>query len=167
MDVRVGLKRKLSTKDLMLPNLILEKSLESCFDCKEIQPVHPKGNESWIFIGRTDAEAETPILLATSCEVLPHWKRPWCSEGLGVGGEGMTGWDGWMASPTQWTWVWVNSGSWWWTGRPGVLQTIGSQRVKHDLATELNWAECSFLSFGIIFCAVKSADDVLSERGLF
>ena len=62
MDVRVGLKRKLSTKELMLPNLILEKSLESRFDCKEIQPVHPKGNQSLVFIGRTDAEAETPVL---------------------------------------------------------------------------------------------------------
>ena len=64
----------------------------------------------------------------------------WCWEGLGAGGEGDDrGWDGWMASPTQWTWVWVNSGSWWWTGRPGVLGFMGSQRVRHDWATELNW----------------------------
>ena len=81
--------------------------------------------------------------LATSCEELTHWKRPWCWEGLGAGGEGDdTGWDGWMASPTGWTWVWVNSGSWWWTGRPGVLQSMGSQRVGHDWATELSWAGC-------------------------
>ena len=67
-------------------------------------------------------------------------KRPWCWEGLGPGGEGDDrGWDGWMASPTRWTWVWVNSGSWWWTGRPGVLRFMGSQRVGHDWATELNW----------------------------
>ena len=75
-------------------------------------------------------------------------KRPWCWEGLGAGGEGDDrGWDGWMASPTQWTWVWVNSGSWWWTGRPGMLQLMGSQRVRHDWATELNWAElnCNFV----------------------
>ena len=66
-------------------------------------------------------------------------KRPWCWEGLGAGGEGDDrGWDGWMASLAQWTWVWVNSGSWWWTGRPGVLQFMGSQRVGHDWATELN-----------------------------
>ena len=66
--------------------------------------------------------------LATSCEELTHWKRLWCWEGLGAGGEGDDrGWDGWMASPTQWTWVWVNSGSWWWTGRPGVLRFMGSQ----------------------------------------
>ena len=81
--------------------------------------------------------------LATSWEELTHWKRPWCWEGLGVGGEGDNrGWDGWMASPTWWTWVWVNSGSLWWTGRPGVLQFMGSQRVGHDWATELNWTEC-------------------------
>ena len=68
------------------------------------------------------------------------WKRLWCWEGLGAGGEGDDrGWDGWMASPTQWTWIWVNSGSWW-TGRPGVLRFMGSQRVGHDWATELNWA---------------------------
>ena len=65
---------------------------------------------------------------ATSCEELTHWKRLWCWEGLGAGGEGDDrGWDGWMASPTRWMWVWVNSGSWWWTGRPGVLQFMGSQ----------------------------------------
>ena len=82
----------------------------------------------------------SPNNLATSCEELTHWKRPWFWEGLRAGGEGDDrGWDGWMASPTQWTWVWVNSGSWWWTGRPGVLQFLGSQRVGHDWATELNW----------------------------
>ena len=71
---------------------------------------------------------------------LTHWKRPWCWEGLGTGGEGDDrGWDGWMASPSQWAWVWVNSRSWWWTGRPGVLQFMGSQRVRHNWATELNW----------------------------
>ena len=72
-----------------------------------------------------------------------YWKRPWCREGLRAGGEGDDrGWDGWMASLTRWTWVWVNSRSWWWTGRPGVLQFMGSQRVGHDWATELtelNW----------------------------
>ena len=79
--------------------------------------------------------------LATSCEELTHWKRPWCWEGLGTGGEGDDrGWDGWMASPTWWTWVWVNSWSWWWAGKPGVLRFMGSQRVRHDWVTELNWA---------------------------
>ena len=86
--------------------------------------------------------------LATSCEELAHWKRLWCWEGLGAGGEGDDrGWDGWMASPTQWTWVWVNSGSWWWIGKLGMLQSMGLQRVGHDWATELNWTEC-FLNEG-------------------
>ena len=79
--------------------------------------------------------------LATSCEEMTYLKRPWCWDRLGAGREGDDrGWDGWMASPTRWTWVWVNSGSWWCTGRPGVLQFMGSQRVGHDWATELNWS---------------------------
>ena len=78
--------------------------------------------------------------LATGCEELTHLKRPWCWELLRAGGEGDDrGWDGWMASLTRWTWVWVNSRSWWWTGSPGVPRFIGSQRVGHDWATELNW----------------------------
>ena len=79
--------------------------------------------------------------LATWCEELTHLKRPWWWERLKAGGKGDDrGWDGWMASPTQWTWVCVDSGSWWWTGRPGVLQSMGLQRVGHDWATELNWS---------------------------
>ena len=78
--------------------------------------------------------------LATSCVAMTHWKRLWCQEGLGARGEGDDrGWDGWVASLTRWMWVWVNSGSWWGTGRPGMLQFLGSQRVGHDWATELNW----------------------------
>ena len=70
---------------------------------------------------------------------ITDWKRPWCWERLKAGGEGDDkGWDGWMASPTWWTWVWASSWSWWWTGKPGVLQSMGSQRVRHDWATELN-----------------------------
>ena len=128
MDVRVGLWRKLSAEELMLLNCgVGEDSWES-LDCKEIQPVHPKGDQSWVLIGRTDAEAETLNTLATSCEELTHWKKPWCWEGLGAGGEGDDrGWDGWVASPTWWTWVWVVSRSWWWTGRPGVLRFMEFQ----------------------------------------
>ena len=86
------------------------RTLESPLDCKEIQPVHPKGNQSWIFLGRTDAEAETP--LASWFEELTHLKKPWCWERLKEGGEGDNReWDGWMASPTRWTWVWVDSWS--------------------------------------------------------
>ena len=78
--------------------------------------------------------------LTTSWGELTHWKRPWCWEGLRAGGEGDDRrWDGWMASPTWWTWVWVDFGSRWWTGRPGVLGFMGSQRATHDWATELNW----------------------------
>ena len=82
--------------------------------------------------------------LATSFEELTHQKRPWCWAGLGAGGEGDDrGWDGWMALQTRWTWVWVNSRSWWWTGRAGVLRFKGSQRVGHNWATELNWGHTS------------------------
>jgi len=82
--------------------------------------------------------------LATWCDDWTHLKRPWCWEGLKAGGEGDNrGWNGWMSSSKQWTWVWVGSGSWWWTGKPGMLQSTGSQRVGHDWASELtdwlNW----------------------------
>ena len=119
--------------------VVLEKTHESPLDCKEIQPVHPKADQSWVFIGRTDVEAETPILWPPDVK---NWLvgKDWCWERLKVGGEGDDrGWDGWTASPTQWTWVWVDSKSWWWTGRPGMLQSMESQRVGHDWATELNW----------------------------
>ena len=116
----------------------LEKPFESPLDCTEIQPVNPKGNQSWIFIERTDAEAETPNTLATWWE-LTHWKRPWCWARLKAGEEGYDrGWDGWMASLTRWTWVWASSGSWWRTGKPGMLQSMGLQKVGHDWVTELN-----------------------------
>ena len=111
--------------------VVLEKTLESPLDCKEISPgcsleglmlklkLQYFGHLMW----RDDSLEKTLML-----------------EGLGAGGEGDDrGWDSWMASPTQWTWVWVNSGSWWWTGRPGVLRFMGSQTVGHDWATELNW----------------------------
>ena len=78
-------------------------------------------------------------ILATWCKELTPWKRPWCWARLRAGGEGDRGWDGWMASPTRWPWVWASSGSWWWTGRPGMLQPVGSQTVGQEWATELNW----------------------------
>ena len=121
--------------------VMLEKTLESPLDCKEIQPVHSEGDQPWDFFGRNDAKAEAPVLWP------PHAKswligKDWCREGFGAGGEGNDrGWDGWMASLTRWTWIWVNSGSWWWTGRPGMLRFMGSQRVGHDWATEVNWTE--------------------------
>ena len=78
--------------------------------------------------------------LATWFEELTHWKRPWCWERLKAGGEvDDRGWDGWTASPTRWTWLWASSGSWWWTGKPGMLRSMWLQRAGHDWATELNW----------------------------
>ena len=89
---------------------------------------------------------------------LTHWKRLWCWEGLGAGEEGDDrGWDGWMASLTRWTWVWVNSGSWWWTGRPGVLRFMRSQTVGHDWATDLIWLDWGLcFLFVVVLCSVVS-----------
>ena len=115
-------------------------TFESPLDCKEIQPVNPKAispEYSWEEVWYWSWSFNT---LATWCKELTHWKRPWCWERLKVRGEGDDrGWDGWMASLTWWTRVWASSGSWWWTGRPGVLQSMGLQRIGHDWATELNW----------------------------
>ena len=127
-------------KNWWLWTVVLEKTLESPLDCKEMQIVHPKRNQPWIFIGNTDAEAEALILCPPWCEELTHWKKPWCWERLKAQGKGDNReWDGWMASLTRWTWVWVSSGSRWWTAKPGILQSMGSQRVRHNWATELNW----------------------------
>ena len=119
--------------------VILEKTLESSLDYKEIQPVHLKE----ISLGCSLEGLTLKLKLqyfAHWCEELTHLKRPWYCERLRAGGEGDDrGWDGGMASPTRWTWVWVDYGSWWWTGRPGVLRFMGSHRVGHDWATELNW----------------------------
>ena len=117
--------------------VVLEKTLQSPLDCKEIQPVHPKGNQPWIFIGRTDAEAETPILWPPGAKNWLIGKDPNAGKDWRREEKGRTGWDGWMASPTQWTWVWVNFWSWWWIGKPGMLQSTASQRIRHDWATEL------------------------------
>ena len=129
-----------------------EKTLESSLDCKNIQPVHLTEDQSWVFIRRTDVEAETPTLWPPDAKNWLIWKRLWSWERLRARGEGDDGgWDGWMASPTQWTWVWVNSRSWWWTGRTGMLWFMGLQRVSHDWATELililRWVQlCGSLS---------------------
>ena len=79
--------------------------------------------------------------LATWCKEQAHLKRPWCWESLKAGEGADRGWDSWTASPTQWTWVRINSQRWWWTGKPGVLQSLGSRRVWHDWATELTYME--------------------------
>ena len=135
-------KKSWEPKNWCFWTLVLEKTLDNPLGCKEIQSVHPKEDQSWVFIGRTDVEAETPIFAAIWCKELTHWKRPWCWDRLKVGGEGDNrGWDGWMASLPQWTWVCVSSGSWWWTGRPGMLHSMGLKRVRHDWASEIYWTE--------------------------
>ena len=116
--------------------VVLERTLESPLDSKEIQPVHLKWNQSWIFIGRTDNEAEIKLFWPHDAKNWLIGKDPDAGKDWRREEKGMTGWDGWMASLTQWTWVWVSSGSWWWTGSPGVLQSMRSQRVRHDWATE-------------------------------
>ena len=133
--------------------MLLEKTFESPLDCKEIQPVHPKGDQSWV----DRCWSWNFNTLATWCEELTHLKRLWCWEGKRAGGEGEgRGWEGWMASLTQWTWVWVNS------GRTGKLwedkwtlvmdreawcaQSMGSQRVGYNWVTELNWIMPCLLS---------------------
>jgi len=122
--------------------VVLEKTLESPLDCKEIQPVHSKGDQPWVFIGRTNAEAEMPILWPPHAKSwligkYPDAGRDWGQEEKGTTEDEMVGWhhrlDGHEFG--------VNPGSWWWTGRPGVLWFMGSQRAGHDWATELNWTE--------------------------
>ena len=154
------------------------RRLESPLDCMEIQPVHPKGDQSWVFFGRNDAKAETPVLWP------PHVKRwligkesdagrDWGQEEKGTTEDEIAGWHHWLYRHES-----ENSGSWWWTGRPGVLQFMGSQRVGHDWATELNWTDsikywiwsiiCSFTlqegmsmvpaflgEFGSIWCSLR------------
>ena len=136
---------ELDYKESWVPNnwcfwtVVLEKTLESLglqedstsqSKRKSVLNIHWK---DWCWSWNSNT-------LATWCKELTPWKRPWCWERLMVGRErDDRGWDGWMASPTRWTWVWASSGSWWWTGRPNVLQSMGSQRVRHEWVTELNW----------------------------
>ena len=130
---------------LRIYTAVLEKTLESPLDYKEIQPVHCKGDQSWVFFGRTVAKAETPVLLATSCQELTHWKRLWCWEGLGAGGEGDDrGWDGWMhhqldGHEFEWT-PGVGDGQ-------GGLACCNSWGCKKSDTTErLNWTEFKYQS---------------------
>ena len=189
-------------------SVVLEKTLESPLDCKEIQPVHPKGEldhkESWALTNWCfstvvlEKTLESPLHCKEIQPVSPEYslgglmlklklhyfghlmwrtdsfERPWCWERLKAGGEGVDrGWDGWMALPTQWTWVWVSSGSWWWTGKPGVLQSMGSQRLGHDWVTELNWyrkwnRKCSVCTWEkcICCCWVECSVCLLDITGL-
>ena len=138
-------KKSWTLKNWCFWTVVLEKIVESPLNCKELQPANPKANQAWIFVERTDAEAETPILCPSDATNWLIGKDPaWCWERFTAGGEGDNrGWDGWMALPTWWTQVWASAGSWWWTGRPVMLQSMGLQRVRHDWVTELNWT-CYF-----------------------
>ena len=149
MDVRVGLEEGWVQKNWCFWTVVLEKTLESLLDCQKIQPVHSKVDQSWVFIGRTDAEAETPILWPLHMKSWLIGKdsdsgRDWGQEEKGTTEDEMAGWHHWLGG----TWVWVNSGSWWLTERPGVLWFMGSQRLRHDWATEQNWT-CIIASKGI------------------
>ena len=152
MDVRVGLWRKLSTEELMLLN-------------------RGVGEDSWESLG-LQGDPTSPFwrrsalgfLWKLKLQYLGHLMRrvDWLEKTMmlgGIGGRRRRGWEGWMASLTQWTWVWVNSRSWWWTGRPGVLWFVGSQGVGHDWATELNWTYLisNFIFNCLISCLCKSA----------
>ena len=119
--------------------VVLEKTLESPLDCKEIKPDNPKGNQSWVFIGRIDAEAQTPILWPSDAKNWLIWKdsdveKDWRQEEKGTTEDEMVGWH----HPTWWTWVWASSWSWWWQGSLACCSPW-SCRVGHDWATELNW----------------------------
>ena len=136
--MRVRPERKLTAKELMLLNCGvredsweppgLQRAQTSQYYRKSILNIHWK---DWCWSSNT---------LAPWWKELTHWKRPQYWEKLKVGGEGDDReWNGWMASLTQWTWVWASSRSWWWMGKPGVLRFMGSQRIRHDWVTELNW----------------------------
>ena len=124
--------------------VVLEKTLESPLDYKEIQPVYPKGDQPWDFFGRTDAKAETPILWPAHVKSWPIGKDPDAGKDWGqeeMGRQRVR----WLDGITDTTYMSLrNSGSWWWTGRPGVLWFMGSQIVGHDWVTELNWTECIY-----------------------
>ena len=121
-------KESWAPKNCCFLTVVLEKALVSLLDWKEIKPVHPKGDQSWIFIERTDTEAETPILWLPDVKNWLTGKDPDAGKDWRWEEKEMTrGWGGWMASPTQWTWVWVDFGSSWWTGTPGVLPSMGLQ----------------------------------------
>ena len=160
MDVRFGQWRKLSAEELMLLNwrsiqLVLEKTLESPLDCKEIQLVHSKGDQPWVFFGRNDAKTENSSTLATtSCEKLTHWKRPWCWEGLGAGGEGDDrGWGGWMTTEDEMVgWHhWLDGREFEWTlgvgdGQGGLACCNSWGRKESDTTEWLNWSEWLYIT---------------------
>ena len=152
-------KKSWAQKNWCFWTMVLDKTLESPLDFKEIKPINPQENQSWILSGRTDAETEAPMLWPPDAKNWLIRKRPWCRERLKAGGEGDDrGWDGWMASSTQWTWVWVSFRSWWWTGKPGILQSIGLQSwTQLSYWTKLNWTH-SHLQIHALECPYYQTD---------
>ena len=144
--------------------VVVEETLESPLDCKEIQPVHPKGYQSWIFIEMTDVEAETPILWPPDMKSWLIGKDPdagkdWRREEKGMTEDEMVGWHHKLNKHE----FELNSGSWWWTGRPGMLQSMGSKRVGHDWRTELNYRDCSWRNLWLEYGLSSSIDFQLSK----
>ena len=139
--------------------VVLDKTLESPLACKEVQPVHSIGDQSWVFIGKTDAEAETPILWPPHEKSWLIGKDPDDGRDCGPEEKGTTEWDGWMASSTRCTWGWVNSWSWWWTGRPEVLRFMGLQRTD-TTERQLNWTE---LKLGISLWSIYPDKSILQK----
>ena len=140
---KLDYKRSWALKNRCFWTMVLERTLESPLHYKEVKPVHPKGNQSWIIIGRTDAETKTPIpiLWPPDAKNWLIWKDPdvgkdWRQEEKGTTEDEMVGCHHWLYGHQ-----FEQALSWWWTGKPGMLQSMGSQRVGHDWATELNWAE--------------------------
>ena len=132
-------KERWESKNWCFWTVVLEKTLSEPLGLQG-DPTSPSKRRSVLGVHWKDwCWSWSSNTLATWCQELTHWRRPWCWERFKAGEGDDRGWDGWMASPTQWTWVWVNSGSWWWTGRPGVLQSMGWQRVRHNWVTKLNW----------------------------
>ena len=123
------------SKNWCLWTVVLEKNPENPWDSKEIKPVNLKGDQPWTFPGRTDAEAEAPVFSSSDAHRQLIGKVPHAGKDQGQKGKGVSE-DAWMASLMQGTWRWANSGRWWGTGKPGMLQSKGSQRVGHNWATE-------------------------------
>ena len=137
----VNLKEGWVPKNWCFWTVMLEKTIESHLDSKEIRPVNLTCSQPLNIHWKNWCWGWNSNTLATWCKDLSLWKRLWCWERLKEGGEGENrGWDGWMASTTYWTWIWTSSRGWWWTGKPGMLQSISSQRVKKEWETELKWS---------------------------